>query len=252
MREMLSLLSLDVREEVGAVLWTAEQWVIFAVQYFVYGQLVSKLVVSVHDYYFYYGTGLLIIMTFNISTWAGRRFVEGAHEGRLRYILSLPMRRGEFFLEQVLLGLTVNFVRVGPPLAFILILTGAPPLMFVTSMMALLAMSAGIMGIMISLSFVAFKSFDIYSAIIAGMSALLIRFSTILYPISFIPNAYGSISTFNPVTYGADLLRRAVSFDVSYAASPALGAIVVLAVAISTLSIGMALVPRVLEGVKSS
>ena len=252
MREMFSLLSFDVKEEVGAVQWTAQQWGIFAFQYFVYGQLVSRLVVSVPNYYFYYGTGLLIIMTFNISTWAGRRFVEGAHEGRLRYILSLPLRRGEFFLEQVLLGLVVNFVRVGPPLAFILILTGAPPLMFVTSMFALLAMSAGIMGIMISLSFVAFKSFDIYSAIVAGMSALLIRFSTILYPIAFIPSTYSGVSSLNPITYGADLLRRAVDFNSSYAASPALGAIIVLAVAVSTLSIGMALVPRVLEGVKSS
>lgn len=252
MREMFSLLSFDLREEVGAVHWTAEQWGIFAFQYFVYGQLVSKLVVSVPNYYFYYGTGLLIIMTFNISTWAGRRFVEGAHEGRLRYILSLPLRRGEFFLEQVLLGLVVNLVRVGPPLGFILILTGAPPLMFLTSMLALLAMSAGIMGIMISLSFIAFKSFDIYSAIVAGMSALLIRFSTILYPISFIPSAYGNVSSLNPLSYGADLLRRAMSFDVSYVTSPALSTVVVLAVALSTLSIGMALVPRVLEGVKSS
>ncbi|MBI3860123.1 MAG: ABC transporter permease [Thaumarchaeota archaeon] len=252
MREMLSLLWFEVKEEVGAVHWTVYQWAFFAFQYFVYGQLVSKLVVSVPNYYFYYGTGLLIIMTFNISTWAGRRFVEGAHEGRLRYILSLPLRRGEFFLEQVLMGLVVNVVRIGPPLVMILWITGAPALVLLTSMTVLLAMSAGIMGIMISLSFVAFKSFDIYSAIVAGMSAILIRFSTILYPLSYIPNAYANISRGNPLTYGADLLRSAVNIDVSGLLNPGLSAIVVLAVGVSTLTIGMALVPRVLEGVKSS
>ena len=252
MREMLSLLWFDLREEVGAVHWTAYQWGIFAFQYYVYGQLVSRLVVSVPDYYLYYGTGLLIIMTFNISTWAGRRFVEGAHEGRLRYILSLPFRRGEFFLEQVLLGLVVNVVRVGPPLVFILWVTGAPLLVLMTSLVVLLAMSVGIMGIMISLSFVAFKSFDIYSAIVAGTSAVLIRFSTILYPLAYLPGAYGGISRANPLTYGADLLRNAVSLDVSSLLNPALAAAVVLGVGVTTITVGMALVPRVLEGVKSS
>ncbi len=252
MREMLSLLWFEVKEEVGAVHWTAYQWAFFAFQYYVYGQLVSRLVVSVPDYYLYYGTGLLIIMTFNVSTWAGRRFVEGAHEGRLKYILSLPLRRGEFFLEQLLMGLVVNTVRVGPPLLFILWITGAPALVLLTSLVVLLALSVGIMGIMISLSFVAFKSFDIYSAIIAGMSAILIRFSTILYPLAYLPGAYGGVSRFNPLTYGADLLRSAVSLDVSSLQNPALASVVVLAVGASTTVLGMALVPRVLEGVKSS
>jgi len=221
-------------------------------QYFIYGQLVSVLVNKVSDYYLYYGTGLLIIMTFNVSTWAGRRFVEGAHEGRLRYMLSLPIRRGEFFLEQVLLGLSVNVVRIDPPLVMILLIRDAPPLMLVTSLLVLLVMSAGIMGIMISLSFIAFKSFDIYSAIVAGMSALLIRFSTILYPLAFLPNGYNSVSQANPLTYGADLLRTAMSIDVTSLMNPGLSTVVVISVAISTLTIGMALVPRALEGVKSS
>lgn len=252
MREMLTLLWFELREEVGAVPWTVYFWVFFAFQYFVYGQLVSMLVIKLSDYYFYYGTGLLIIITFNVSTWAGRRFVEGAHEGRLRYWLSLPVRRGELFLEQVLLGLSVNVVRIGPPLVMILVLKGAPPLMLGTSLLVLLAMSAGIMGLMISLSFVAFKSFDIYSAIIAGMSALLIRFSTILYPLAYLPGAYSSVSQGNPLTYGADLLRSALGFPMESLSNPGISAIIVVAVGVSTLTIGMSLVPRALEGVKSS
>jgi ABC-type polysaccharide/polyol phosphate export permease len=191
-------------------------------------------------------------MTFNISTWAGRRFVEGAHEGRLRYILSLPFTRGELFLEQVFLGLIVNIVRIGPPLVLIIYLTGMPAFTLVTSLLVLMAMSVGIMGIMIALSFVAFKSFDIYSAIVAGMSAMLIRFSTILYPLNFMPSAYAGPAQLNPLTYGADLLRSALSIDVSAMANPVLCAFVVLAVGACTLTAGMALVPRVLEGVKSS
>ncbi len=252
MREMLSLLWFDIRETFDSVPWTVYFWLFFAFQYFIYGQLVSKLVVSFNDYYFYYGTGLLIIMTFNVSTWAGRRFVEGAHEGRLKYLLSLPFTRGELFLEQVLLGLVVNLVRIGPSLVLILVLAGMPPIMLLTSILVLLTMSVGIMGIMISLSFIAFKSFDIFSAIVAGMSAILIRFSTILYPLSYIPSAYGSVARFNPLTYGSDLLRNALNFDVSSLLNPELSAFVVAAVGVSTITLGMALVPRALEGVKSS
>ncbi len=252
MREMLSLLGFELRETFDSVPWTVYYWIFFAFQYFIYGQLVSRLVVNLSDYYTYYGTGLLIIMTFNISTWAGRRFVEGAHEGRLRYILSLPFTRGELFLEQVILGLVVNIVRIGPPLVLILYLTGMPAYTLVTSLLVLLAMSVGVMGLMIALSFVAFKSFDIYSAIVAGMSAILIRFSTILYPLNFMPSAYAGPTQLNPLTYGADLLRSALSIDVSAMANPVFSAFIVLAVGACTLTIGMALVPSALEGVKSS
>jgi ABC-type polysaccharide/polyol phosphate export permease len=249
---MLSLLRFELAEAFDSVPWVVYYWIFFAFQYFIYGQLVSRLVVSLSNYYTYYGTGLLIIMTFNISTWAGRRFVEGAHEGRLRYVLSLPFTRGELFLEQVLLGLVVSVVRIGPPLALILYLNAMPLVSLVTSMLVLLGMSVGIMGLMIALSFVAFKSFDIYSAIVAGMSAVLIRFSTILYPLNFMPAAYSGPTQLNPLTYGADLLRNALSIDVSALANPALSAFVVVAVGACTLTIGMALVPRALEGVKSS
>ena len=146
----------------------------------------------------------------------------------------------------------MNIVRIGPPLVLILLLARMPPITYLTSVLVLLGMSVGIMGIMISLSFVAFKSFDIYSAIVAGMSAILIRFSTVLYPLSYMPSAYGSVSRFNPLTYGADLLRSALSFDVSSLLNPELSVFVVAAVGISMMTLGMAIVPRALEGVKSS
>jgi len=114
---------------------------------------------------------------------------------------------------------------------------------------------------MISLSFVAFKSFDIYSAIVASTNAILLRFSTnaillrfstILYPLSFMPNAYASVARFNPLTYGADLLRNVMNIDVSQLLNPESSAFIVAAVGVSMLTLGMAIVPRTLEGVKSS
>ncbi len=252
MREMFSLLKFELREAFDSVPWTAYYWIFFAFQYFVYGQLVSRLVTQLSNYYVYYGTGLIVIMTFNIGSWAGRRFVESAHEGRLRYVLSLPIARGQLFLEQVLLGIVVNIVRVGPPLVLISILTGLPPSVLAVSLVVLLLMSVGIMGMMISLSFVAFKSFDIYSAIVASTSAILLRFSTILYPLAFMPSSYASVAVFNPLTYGADLFRGVLGIDTAQLLNPELATFVVIAVVISTLTVGTTIVPRVLEGVKAS
>ncbi len=252
MRELFTLLGYELRETFDSIPWTVYFWFYFGFQYFVYGQLVSRLILEPHDYYLYYGTGLLIIMTFNVASWSGRRFVEGAHEGRLRYILSLPIRRSGLFAEQLLLGLIANLVRIGPPLVLVLWLNGMPPAVLLTSTAVLLSMSVGIMGIMISLSFIAFKSFDIYSAIVATTSAILIRFSTILYPFSYMPEAYESVARFNPLTYGADLLRNVMSIDVSQLLSPGTAIVVVAAVGLATLSLGMVLVPRTLEGVRSS
>jgi ABC-type polysaccharide/polyol phosphate export permease len=252
MSEFLTLLNFELRETFDSIPWTTYFWFFFAFQYFIYGKLVSELISKLPNYYVYYGTGLLIIMTFNVASWSGRRFVEGAHEGRLRYILSLPIRRGELFLEQLLVGLIANIVRIGPPLVLVLWINGMPPTTLLTSVVVLLSMSVGVMGIMISLSFIAFKSFDIYSAIVASASAVLIRFSTILYPLAFMPQAYSSVAVFNPLTYGSDLLRNMMSIDVSQLLSPASSIVVVAAVGVCTLTLGMALVPRTLEGVKSS
>jgi ABC-type polysaccharide/polyol phosphate export permease len=252
MRELFTLLKFELRETFDSVPWTVYFWFFFGFQYFVYGQLVSRLISQLPNYYVYYGTGLLIIMTFNIASWSGRRFVEGAHEGRLRYILSLPIKRGELFLEQLMVGLIANIVRIGPPLVFVLWINGMPPAVMLTSTFVLLSMSVGIMGIMISLSFIAFKSFDIYSAIVASTSAILIRFSTILYPLTFMPSSYASVARFNPLTYGGDLLRNVLNIDVSQLLNPGISVVVVAAVGISMLTLGMALVPRTLEGVRSS
>jgi hypothetical protein len=51
---------------------------------------------------------------------------------------------------------------------------------------------------MVSLSFIAFKAVDIYLAVLAGLSALLVRFSTVFYPLAVMPNYYSPISVLSP------------------------------------------------------
>jgi ABC-type polysaccharide/polyol phosphate export permease len=252
-RAFSALFRFDFAEAFDSVVWVAYHWVFFAFQFFVYGAIMSQLVTTVSGYFYYYGAGLIVLISFNVASWAGRRFVESAHEGRLRYLLSLPIGRGELFLSQLALGVSVNLIRMIPPLVIILALSGLfTPLSLVSSVLVLSAIATGIIGLMISLSVIAFKSFDIYSAIVASLSALLIRFSTISYPLAAMPAGFTSVSSLNPLTYGSDLFREALGLDSPLLVNPELAASVVIALCVGTVFLGMFFISRVVEGVKSS
>ena len=251
--EISNLLAFDLREAFDSIGWVLYPWLYFGFQFIVYGALLSRLVVTLPNYLYYYGAGLLILVSFNVATWNGRRFVESAHEGRLRYLLSLPMKRNELFLEQVILGVLVSLSRVIPPLVLLLYLSGLfTPLALILSVIVLSLITIGIIGLMVALSVVAFKSFDIYSAIVAALSALLIRFSTMNYPISSMNGTIASVSLLNPVTYGSDLFRYSIGLDTSLLINPELAVTVVVALSVGALFLGMLLISAMVEGVKSS
>lgn len=253
MRRIAAVFLFDLREAFNSVPWILLSWVYFAFQFAVYGQLISRLVDKLDNYLFYYGSGLLLMIIFNSASWAGRDFVESAHEGRLRYLLSIPITRSQFFLERLLLGITVNSFQLTPPLLFVLWASGLlTPTILLYSILTLVLVGMAIAGLMISLSFIAFKSFDIYSAIVAGLSALLIRFSTVFYPMSYMPQAYATVSLVNPMTYGADLLRNTLQFDASILLEANMAATIVVAITVSTIFVGMMLLSKSVEGVKST
>jgi hypothetical protein len=235
-----SLLTFDLREAFDSVAWVVYYWFYFAFQFLVYGEIISKLVVSMSNYLFYYSSGLLILLSFNVATWAGRRFVESAHEGRLRYLLSLPLHRNELFLEQIIQGVVVNLTRLIPPLVAVLYFGGMYSGSALISSIAVLTLVAiAVMGLMISLSVIAFKSFDIYSAIVASLSALLLRFSTVNYPIVSMNGGIATVAKGNPLTYGADLFRFVLGFNPSILTAPGVAIAVVLSLCVGTIFLGL-------------
>ena len=244
-------ISMIVAERMGLVL----SWALFALQFGIFGSLMSHLVQStkVQDYFFFYGVGLMVITVFDTGSFVGRRFVERAHEGELPYYLSLPISRRGFLESQAVYGVVATILRAGPPLIGVLAFTGRftlPGAFF--ALLSLTTLGLGISGIMISFSFIAFKSIDIYNAIIAGLSALLVRFSTVFYPLIFIPSFYSPVAVFSPLTYGADLTRWILGFDPHLLLNPILAAVVVTAIALGTLSLSAGIVDKIIEGVKAA
>jgi hypothetical protein len=229
------------------------EWIVFALQLAVYGALISRLVTGIADYYQFYAVGFIIMMTFNMGSHTGRHFVEHAHEGRLPYLLSLPVPRYKLFLAITLQGGAELALNVSVPLVVTLALLGSLSWTSVVAAVATLFwLGFGVAGIMLAMSFVAFKSADIYAAITAALSTLMIRFSTVLYPLIFLPSYYASAAFFSPLTYGSDLVRLFLGFDPGLLLNPSYAVAALSALAVSTLGLGMLLMQRLVEGVKSA
>jgi len=254
MNRVLNLAAFNIRVLLGDPTWFILSWALFALQLAIYGSLISRLVGSnLPNYFFFYSIGLMIIVVFESAEDVGRHFVEHAHEGELLYFLSLPVSRSGFLVAQAIYGVVNTLVKVAPPLLAVLFIWGNLTVSgALFALAALFLLGLGITGTMVSLSFIAFKAVDIYMAVLAGLSALLIRFSTLFYPLAIMPNYYSPVSVLSPLTYGADLTRWVLGFDPKYLLNPVLAAVVVTAIAVSTLSLSARIVDKIIEGVKAA
>jgi len=234
-------------------MWFVLTWALFGLQLAIYGTLMSRLVIRrVEDYFFFYFIGLIVIIVFESAADLGRHFVEHAREGELPYFLSLPISRKGLFAANAIYGATNTVIRVLPPLGVTLAILGRFSVQgIIFAIIALFLLGLGISGIMISMSFIAFKSVDIYIALIAGLSALLIRFSTVFYPLIY-TQIYDPASYLTPLTYGADLTRWLLGFNPDSLLNPTVALAVVLAVAVGTISLSITVVERLIEGVKAA
>ena len=254
MNRILTLSVYQIRILLSEKTWFFLAWALFGLQITVYGSLMSKLVsTSVPNYLYFYAIGLMVITVFDTSSQVGRHFVEHAHEGELPYFLSLPVSRGGFLASQAIYGIAATIIKVLPPLLGVLWFIGDLTIQgTVFALVSMFLLGLGITGIMVSASFIAFKSVDLYSAFLAGLSALIVRFSTAFYPLIFMPHFYSPISVFSPLTYGADLTRWILGIDTGQLVDPLLAAAVITGVAIGTLSLSARIVDKVIEGVKAA
>jgi len=254
MRNVLRLIWFDLKHELIPPVWILLEWFTFTMQLFIYGALISRLVTApqISNYQQFYAVGFVVMITFEIGSHTGREFVEHAHEGRLPYLLSLPISRTKLFLAITLQGGVELALMLTVPLTLTLSLLGNLTIISVAAaIITLFGLGFGIAGLMLGLSFIAFKSSDMYTAIVTGLSTIIIRFSTVFYPLIFLPSSYVPVASLSPLTYGADLVRLLLGFNPSILLNPTYAVAVLTALAVSTLGLGMVLLQRLVEGVKS-
>lgn len=162
------------------------------------------------DYFRYYVAGLSIMTLYSAAIFIGFDIYEEAEHGVFEYLLSLPVSRRQLVLGRSIGGGLRSFIYVGPLIAVSLYVIGAiNPLSFLVSMMALFLFSFGVAGMSITLA-VMIKSSDRFDILMGVLDALIVRLSTAMYPLSVVQSSspiYGSIASFNPVTFVVDLFR---------------------------------------------
>ncbi|MFP3985712.1 MAG: ABC transporter permease [Candidatus Bathyarchaeia archaeon] len=257
MSKVIRLVWFDLKPELKPPVWIVMGWTVFLVQVGLYGPIIAQLVeiqgVEHFDYRQFFAAGLLIIIAFDMASHIGRHFVEHAHEGRLPYMLSLPLSRSQLFLAIALQGGTELALMLSVPLTVTLLIMGNLTIISVVACVGtLFLLGFGVAGLMLGLSFIAFKSSDLYTAIVTGLSAIIIRFSTVLYPFIVLPPQYAAAAAFSPLTYGADLLRFILGFDPNLLLNPYYAVGILGALSVGTLGLGLVLVQRLVEGVKSA
>jgi hypothetical protein len=253
MSNIIRLVWFDIKPELKPPVWIFMEWAVFLVQVGVYGAVISQLVTGIDDYRRFFAVGLVIMITFDMASHTGRHFVEHAHEGRLPYLLSLPISRSKLFLAIAGRGGVELALMLVVPLAVTLLIIGNLTWVSVVACVLILFwLGFGVAGLMLGLSFIAFKSSDLYTAIVTGLSTIIIRFSTVLYPFFFLPPQYASAAVFSPLTFGSDLVRFVLGFEPSLLLNPYYAVSVLAALSVSTLGLGLVLIQRLVEGVKSA
>jgi len=198
----------------------------FLAQIALFGLVVNKMVSqnvqqSVGgDYFNFYAAGIIITMLYSTAVFIGYDIYEEADHGVIEYLLSVPVSRKELVIGRSIGGGLRSFMYVSPMMLFILYIIGiSNPLQLLVAFASLFLFTFGIAGFSITLA-VSIKSSDRFDISLGVIDALIVRLSTTLYPLAYMPSYYADIARFNPLTFAADLFRWGAGIESAFLTSP--------------------------------
>jgi len=174
------------------------------------------------DYFNFYAAGIIITMLYSTAVFIGYDIYEEADHGVIEYLLSVPVSRKELVIGRSIGGGLRSFMYVSPMMLFVLYIIGiSNPLQLLVAFASLFLFTFGIAGFSITLA-VSIKSSDRFDISLGVIDALIVRLSTTLYPIAYMPSYYANIAKFNPLTFAADLFRWGAGIESTFLTSPAI------------------------------
>lgn len=224
------------------------RWFFVIVQIAIFGLAISRMVVTMDNYYYYYAMGVMVMTMYSVAIFTGFEIFDEAQEGYTEYLLSLPLTRRELVLGRSLAGGLRSLIFLAPVIATFMLLIGiADPFRVAMALIALYGFAFGISGLSITLAS-ALKSESRFDIVMGSLDAFIIRLSSAIYPQAFMPEPFKIISTLNPLTYASDLFRWSLNFNSQFLAKPETS-VIVLAIFLVTFNfIGVIVYERNLEG----
>jgi len=207
----------------------------FVSQIALFGLIVNKMfTTSVQNavggnYFNYYAAGIIITMLYSTAVFIGYDIYEEADHGVIEYLLSVPVSRKELVLGRSIGGGLRSFLYVGPMMIFILYLIGVSSILqLFVALLSLFLFTFGVAGFSITLA-VSIKSSDRFDILMGVTDALIVRLSTTLYPLAFMPQYYTGMASINPLTFAADLFRWGAGIESAALTPPLFAALGIVA-----------------------
>ena len=177
--------------------------VIFA---YVVSKAVSSTLIGGLSYLQFFALGALVTSIFGSSYYVGRDVYKDRESGYLNYMMSLPIRRSEIIIARSLSGATRAVFNVIPLycLALLLVPTSLPNA--VASLALLFTFAVGVSGIAITVGLSVRE--EVKERLVGTLiSLVLLRASTVMYPITAMPGWLQVGTKVDPVTYVSDSVR---------------------------------------------
>lgn len=163
------------------------------------------------DYYYFYLLGIYTSLIYSTSISRGYIIADEFDDGIVEYHLSLPIKRGVFAIGRVL-GSSLSTIIFTLPMMLVvyIILSVNNLLSIIVSLISALIFSMGVVCFVLLLVF-SIRSTDLTDILIGAIDALLVRLSTVFYPLPVIEATgiapYYVAALMNPITNLADFLR---------------------------------------------
>jgi ABC-2 type transport system permease protein len=200
------------------------------------------------SYFNYYAAGIIITMLYSTAVFIGYDIYEEADHGVIEYLLSVPVSRKELVLGRSIGGGLRSFMYVGPMMLFVLYLIGVSNvLQLLAASLSLFLFTFGVAGFSITLA-VTIKSSDRFDILMGVTDALIVRLSTTLYPVAYMPQYYAGLASINPLSFAADLFRWGAGLESAALTPPLLAAFGIVAFFSIFTFLGIFLHERRLEG----
>ena len=224
------------------------RWFYVVVQIGIFGLAISRIIVAMQNYYYYYAMGVIVMTMYSVAIFTGYEIYDEADLGYTEYLLALPLTRRELVLGRSLAGGLRSFIFMAPVIAGFMILIGiVDPLRVAAALAALYGFAFGVSGLSITLA-VGLRSGDSFDIIMGALDAFIVRLSSALYPLAFMPGPIATLAEFNPLTYASDLFRWSLNFNAKFLTDP-LTAVIVLVIFLCAFNFaGVAIYERNLEG----
>lgn len=246
MRGMFLIIEKDLRKIRRYKFFITMRYTWFIIQVLVFGLAISKIV-ALKDFYRYYLVGVYSSILFLMSIYTGYDIISEAEYGLFDYYLSLPIPRKEFIMGKIIGSGISSLIYTTPMLITILALIGVNSLVnLILALFSALLFSLGISGLIISITMMV-KSGDISDILFGAISTLLVRLSTVYYPIAIMPDYYKIFASINPLSHAAELLRFLLIGEY-YSFPPEITIILLIGLAIGMSSIASIIIEKVIEG----